>query len=143
MAAMKTGAHTTIGGVLHSPSLPVVLTLAAMIVGLAALLPLIQSSGATTTAGQIRQLQQEQEGWQARIRELEVDVAGLGSLNHIEQEAKTRLKMVQPKEVQYIAVPAPAPAQQRLPSRYLPPTPQPHAAGNSLWDDVSGWLPLP
>ena len=141
MATMKTGAHT-IGGVLHSPSLPVVLTLAAMIVGLAALLPLIQSSGATTTAGQIRQLQQEQEGWQARNRELEVEMAGL------EHRTKPHAKRSEnpPQNgaahgsaVHHSARPG------RPPNRDgpAPPSSAPARAGNSLWDDLSGWLPLP
>jgi len=70
-------------------------------------------------------------------------VARLGSLDHIEQEARTRLKMEQPKEVHYIAVPVPAPEQHRLPSRFLPPAPQHHDTGSSLWDDIWGRLPLP
>jgi cell division protein FtsL len=120
-----------------------VLILAAMIVGLAALLPLVQSSGATTTAGNIRRLEQEREDMQARLQELEVRVAGLGSLSRIEHEATTRLKMVKPQEVHYIRVDAPAPAPHRLPSRYLPQPADSSSAGSSLWEDVFGWLPLP
>jgi cell division protein FtsL len=141
--AHKTGARSALGGLLHSPSLPVLLTFAAMAIGLAALVPIIQSSGATSRAGQISQLEEQRAGWQARIRELELDVAQQGSLDRIEREAKTRLKMEQPKESHYIAVPVPAPEQHRLPSRYLPPAPPHHDTSASLWHDLWGWLPLP
>lgn len=124
-------------------TLPVVMAIAAVIIGLAALLPLVQSSGSTTTAGQISQLQQEREDWQARLQEQEIKVAQLGSLSRIEQEAKTRLKMEAPKNVRYIRVDAAPPAAHRLPSRFLPqPTPQSHA-GSSLWDDIIDRLPFP
>ena len=141
--ASRTGARPAAGGLLHSPNLPIVITVAAMIVSIAALLPILQSSGATTTAGQINNLQQQRDNWQAQIRELEVDVASLGSLDHLENDARNRLHMETPAVVHYIPVPAPAPAPQRLPSRYLPPSAQQHSAGASLWDDFLGWLPFP
>lgn len=124
-------------------TLPVVLIIAAMIVGMAAFLPLVQSSGATTTGGNIRRLEQEREDWSARLQEQEITVAELGSLTRIEQEARTRLKMAPPEEVHYIRVDAPAPAPHRLPSRYLPEQPGHTDAGSSLWEDAFGWLPIP
>jgi hypothetical protein len=131
-------AHHVMGG-----SMPAVLAIAAIIVGLAAMLPLVQSSGSTSTAGNISALQQERQDWQARLQEQELKVAQLGSLARIDQEARTRLKMEPPKDVRYIRVDAPAPAPHRLPSRFLPqPKPESHA-GSSLWDDVVGFLPLP
>ncbi|MDP9180321.1 MAG: hypothetical protein M3O21_01185 [Chloroflexota bacterium] len=123
-------------------SLPVILLIAAMIVGLAALLPLVQSSGATTTAGSITQLQQQHDDWQARLEEEQAKVAQLSSLNTIRQEATTRLKMVEPAETHYITVNAPAPAPDRLPSRFLPQQKQPSTAGKSLWDDIIDRLPF-
>ncbi|MEK7248520.1 MAG: hypothetical protein AAB092_08620 [Chloroflexota bacterium] len=133
----------TAAGLIPNGGLAVALAIAAMIVGLAAMLPLVQSSGSTTTAGQIGQLQQEREDWTARLQEQEIKVAQLGSLAHIEQEARTRLKMVEPESVQYIRVPAAAPAPHRLPSRFLPqPTPE-SRAGSSLWDDILDRLPVP
>jgi cell division protein FtsB len=130
-------------GFLRVPSLPLLLTIAALAIGLAALLPLVQSSSATSTNGYIRLLQQERADWQARLREVELEVAGLSSLNRIEQEARTRLGMVQPEETTYITVPGPAPQTWRLPHRFLPePIEQPQA-GVSLWDKSFGWIPLP
>ena len=89
---MATAQHTetasTIGNLARSPNLPVMLTIAAMVIGLAALLPLVQNSGATTTAGKITQLEQQKTAEQAKLRELELNVATLGSLDRIEHEAK-------------------------------------------------------
>jgi hypothetical protein len=123
--------------------MPVLLTLAALIVGIAALLPLVQSSGVTTTAGQIRLLEQERAGWQARLRELEVQIAEMGSLNRIEREAKLRFKMTKPERVHYLTVDAPPPEERRLPSHFLPAEPAHRETGSSLWDDIFGWFPLP
>ncbi len=123
-------------------SLPLILLIAAMIVGLAALLPLVQSSGATTTAGSITQLQQQHDDWQARLEEEQAKVARLSSLNTIRQEATTRLKMVEPAEKRYITVDAAAPAPDPLPSRFLPQQQPAPAAGKSLWEDIIDRLPF-
>jgi cell division protein FtsL len=124
-------------------TLPIVLLAAAMLVGLAALLPLVQTSGATTTAGHIRQLEQERADWQAQLREQELRVAQLGSLARIEKEARERLKMVPPTDIRYIRVDAPAPAPHRLPSRFWTEEEESSTAGSSLWQDLAGWLPVP
>jgi len=127
-------------GIAHSPNLPVALTAAAMIVGFAAMLPLVQSSGATSTAGRIQQMQDEKTGMQARLRELELELAGLGSLARIENEAKTRLQMELPKETHYIPVDAPPPEEAKLPSRFLPPERRQTTSDSSVIDDLFGWL---
>jgi len=133
----------TIGGILQNTGLPSVITVAALVVGLAALLPLVLSSGATTTAGNVQMLQQQKTEWQARVRELELEVAGLGSLDRIEQEAIRRWKMAPPAEVHYITIDAPPPEAPKLPSRYLPPEAQEQDGGSSFWKEILGWLPLP
>ncbi len=128
---------------LGNSSLPVILLFAAMAVGTAALLPLVQISGATNTGGHIRVLQQEKADWEARLHEQEIAVAELGSLDRIEKEARERLRMGPPKEVHYISVDAPPPEPHRLPSRFLPEEQNPSDAGSSLWDDIRDWLPGP
>src|SRR5438105_15561912 len=141
---MATAQHTetgsTIGNLARSPNLPVMLTIAAMVIGLAALLPLVQNSGATTTAGKITQMEQQKTADQAKLRELELNVATLGSLDRIEHEAKTRLQMETPKEVHYLAVDAPPPEQRKLPSRFLPEEQKQVQAGSSFWKSMFGWL---
>lgn len=132
-----------IGGLLQNTGLPAIITVAALVVGLAALLPLVLSSGATTTAGNVEILQQQKVEWQARLRELELEVAAMGSLDRIEQEAARRWKMAPPAELHYITVDAPPPEAPKLPSRYLPAQPQAQGDGGSVWDEIFGWLPLP
>jgi hypothetical protein len=122
-------------------SMPVVLLVAAIIVGLAALLPLMQSSGVATTAGNISQLQREHEDWQTRLEEQQLRVAQMSSLAAIRKAATERLGMVTPEDVRYITVDAPAPAPAAIPPDLLPEEqPQPES-GNSLLDDIIGLLP--
>jgi|SRR3990172_2258228 cell division protein FtsL len=129
--------------VARASTLPVILIIAAMIVGLTAMLPLVQSSGATSTAGSIQRLQTDKAALQAKLRELETEVATLGSLDRIRQEASVRLEMEQPKDVRYIRVDLPPPTDRRLPSRFLPPQQEttPADDDSSLWEDLFGWLP--
>jgi cell division protein FtsL len=125
-----------------SLGLPTLLTLAVFVVGIAAMIPLIQSSGATSTAGKIENLEQERAGLQARLRELEIDVATLGSLDRIQAEATSRLQMEKPKDIHYIPIDMPPPEERKLPSRFLPAEPEETATDDStLWEDLFGWLP--
>jgi cell division protein FtsL len=126
--------------VLRSPALPVLLTLAAVVIGVAALLPLIQSSSATTTAGDVRSLEVERNDTRARLRALELEVAQMGSLTRIEQEAAARFKMGPPTAIHYIAVDAPAPEPRRVPSRYLPDQVGPPPDSPSLLEDIVDWM---
>ena len=141
--AQKTHKASAIGELLRSPSLPALLIVAAMVIGLAALLPLVQSSDATSINGNIQKLEQDKADWQARLHEIELEVAGLGSLDRVEREATQRLHMKPPQSVQYITVDVPAPAEHRLPSRFLPPQPEPQQSGSSIWHKLFGWFPLP
>jgi len=141
MAANRQGS-SAIPEVLQDSNIPVILIMAALVVGVAALLPLVQTSLATSTGGNVSRLEQTREDWQARLHEQEVRVAELGSLNRIEREAKVRLKMVAPDSVTYLSIDAPAPAPHKLPSRYLTSEQEPVESG-SLWGDLFGWIPLP
>lgn len=130
--------------ILPGASLAVVVTVAAIAVGLAALLPLIQSSGATTTNARMQRLQQELADWEARIQELEVEVATLGGLERIEEEARRRFQMVPAQETIYITVDATGPQPRKLPSRFLPqPEPSRQSESPSVWDRLFGWIPWP
>ena len=103
----------------HSGSLSVVLIAAALVVGFTALLPLVQSSGATSTAGQIQQLEREKQDWQARLR----------------------LGMTRPQETHYITVDVAPPEERKLPTRFLPPARQHVETSSSFWHALFGWLP--
>jgi cell division protein FtsL len=128
---------------LRSPSLPTLLIISALAVGVAALLPLVQSSLATSTNGNVLRLEQERNDWQARIEEMELEVSTLASLDHIEKVAKTDLKMVEPNETRYITVDAQPPEARKLPSRYLPPAQGEVHGGRAIWEHLLDWLPLP
>ena len=141
--AHKTRKASAVGELLHSPSLPALLIVAAMVIGLAALLPLVQSSDATSINGNIQKLEQDKADWQARLHEIELDIASLGSLDRVERDATQRLHMKAPNSVQYITVDVAAPAEHKLPSRFLPPPPEPQQSGSSIWHKLFGWFPLP
>jgi len=143
VATTRKPADSAITGVLRTPNPAIMLILAAVVIGMAALLPVVQSSGATNTAGNIRRLEQEKADWRAQVRSLELEIAGLGSLGRIEQEATQRLKMGPPRELHYIRIDAPAPEPRRLPSRYFAPTPEPEDDGSSVWGQLFGWIPKP
>ena len=128
--------------VLQDSNIPVILILVTLVVGIAALLPLVQTSLATSTGGNVSRLDQLREDWQARLHEQELIIAELGSLNRIEDEARGRLKMVAPDKVTYLSVDAPAPAPNKLPSRYLP-AEKGTVDSESLWEEFFGWVPLP
>lgn len=127
-------------GVLHPSTLPVLLILAALAIGVSALLPLIESSRATSTAGDVRNLEGERTDLQARLRGLELEVAGLGSLGRIQAEAAARFAMGPPRELQYIAIDAPAPQPRKLPSRHLPEEVPQDPKSQSLIEDVLDWI---
>ena len=128
--------------VLQDSNIPVILILVTLVVGVAALLPLVQTSLATSTGGNVSRLEQLREDWQAQLHEQELRVAQLGSLDRIDGEARGRLKMVTPDSVKYLLVDAPAPAPIKLPSRYLTEETGP-VESESLWEEFFGWVPLP
>jgi cell division protein FtsL len=141
MAASQRHETQATAGILGFASMPIVLVVAAMIVGLAALLPLVQSSGATTTVGDITTLQQQRDDWQTRLEEEQLKVAQMSSLSAIRKIAVERLHMGEADDIRYITVDAPAPAADTVPSQLLPEEqPQPQT-GNSLLDDIIGLLP--
>ena len=138
----RTGRHI-VSDLLRSPNMPTLLIISALVIGAAALIPLVQSSIATTTNGNVRLLEQQRDDWQAQIQELELDVATMAGLNRIENEARNGLKMVEPKETRYITVPEEAPEPRSVPGRYLPSTADEREAEPSAWRKLLNWLPLP
>jgi cell division protein FtsL len=123
--------------------MPTLLIIAALVIGSAALIPLVQSAVATSTNGNVHRLEQQRDDWQARTQELELEVATMAGLDRIETKARTDLEMTEPKETRYIAVDATAPEPRKLPSRYLPPETDKKQAGPSIWEQILDWLPLP
>lgn len=128
---------------LRSPSLPTLLIISALAVVSAALVPLVQSSIATTTNGNVHRLEQQRDDWQARTQEKELEVATMASLERIEKAATTDLNMVEPKETRYVSVDEAPPEPRRLPSRYLPPATEEGQNQPAIWEQLLDWLPLP
>ncbi len=128
---------------LRSPSLPTLLILCALAIGAAALLPLVQSSIATTTNGNVHRLEQQRDDWQARVQEREVEVATLAGLDRIEEVAKSDLKMVEPKGTLYITVDAGPPDPPTLPHRFQPADAEESASQPAFWEQILDRLPLP
>ena len=124
-------------------SLPSLMTICIVAIGLAGLLPLIQSSQVTNTSTDIRRLERTRNDWQARLQELQAEVAFLGSLDRIEKEARERLGMAPPSETVYVTVDAPAPEAQLVPLRFLPPKNEQHPQEDSWWESLLDKLPLP
>ena len=124
-------------------SLPSLMTICLVVIGLAGLLPLIQSSQVTSTSSDVRQLERARNDWQARNQELQADIASLGSLDRIEKEARGRLGMVSPSETVYVLVDEPAPETQPVPLRFLPTKMEPPRQEDSWWESILGNLPLP
>ena len=124
--------------------MPVVLTIALVAVGLAGLLPLLQSSQTTTTGYNIRQLERQRNDWEARSHELEAEIASLAALDRVEREARERLHMEAPKDTLYLTVDVPRPERQPVPDRFLPPKKQEGVEeGRSWWQSLLDLLPFP
>ncbi len=124
--------------------MPVVLTIAIVAVGLAGLLPLLQSSQTTAIGYSIRQLERQRSDWEARSHELEAEIASLVSLDRIEREARERLHMEAPEHTVYITVDVASPASQPVPDRFLPPKKQEGVEENqSWWQSLLDLLPFP
>ncbi len=143
MATLQKTERHLLPELLRSPSLPTLLIISALAIGAAAFLPLVQSSIATSTNGNVHRLEQQRDDWQARTQEKELEVATMASLERIENAARTDLKMVEPKESRYITVAAEPPEPRRLPSRYLPPAAEEAQSEPAIWEQFLDWLPLP
>ncbi len=142
--------HTAIADERRAPrakgrplSMPVVLTIALVAVGLAGILPLLQSSQATTTGYNIRQLERQRNDWEARIHELEADIASLAALDRIEEEARQRLNMQAPEHTVYLSVDVASPESHPVPDRFLPPEQESAKENQSWWQSLLDLLPLP
>ena len=127
----------------RQPGLPSLVITCVVVIGLAGLLPLLLSSMVIHTSGDVRQLEGVRNDWNARIQELEAEIAVLGSLDRIEKEARGRLGMVPPDETVYITVDQPAPEKQIVPLRFLLPKKDQSQRDESLWESIIGMFHLP
>jgi hypothetical protein len=93
---------------------------ASALVAAAALLPVVQSSNATTTAHDIRRLETRKADLQAAIYNAQTEIAQLGSLERIDHEARGRLGMTTASRSTVVQVSEASSAPRQVPARYLP-----------------------
>jgi hypothetical protein len=109
---------------------------AAALLAAALLLPVVQSSDATTTGYSIKQHEDDLASLTAQTYRLQSDVAQLGSINRIRQDA-LRIGMVAPSPSPIaLSVTEPAPRAVVLPRSYMPPraeSPPPTSSRGVLW----------
>ena len=122
-----------------------VLLLAFAVLAVLGLLQVSQVGDATSTGYDIRRLERERQDWDAQVRQLEAEVAGLTSLDRIEREARNRLGLVPTKKRIYLDVPVAPPEQQLVPPRYLSAEQADFPAegsGGSWWRSLLKLLPF-
>lgn len=94
------------------------LVAALILVGLAALLPVLVTSTATERGAALRSLEQQRAELRASVEGLEAEIAVLTSTDHIARDAKLRLGMVEPDRILYVTVEGAAPST-TIPERLL------------------------
>ncbi len=95
------------------------LVAALIVVGLAALLPVLVTSTATERGAALRSLEQQRAELRASVEELEAEIAVLTSTDRISRDARLRLGMVAPERILYVTVEGEAPST-TIPERLLP-----------------------
>lgn len=115
------------GSRLRMPGLSTVA--AAGLVAAAALLPVVQSSNATSAGYETRQLERRKADLQASLYNAQSEIAEQGSLQRIDREARERLGMVPSARTVVLTIDDRPPAPWQVPSRFLVPeaTPAPEA----------------
>ncbi|MFN8535107.1 MAG: hypothetical protein U0556_16335 [Dehalococcoidia bacterium] len=84
--------------------LPGVFTMAAAIVSIVSVLLLIQTSGVASVGYDIQRLEDTRDHWRESNYQLEHENAKLKSLDRVEREARTKLKMQPAESPVFIAV---------------------------------------
>jgi len=116
--------------------------LAAIVVaGLAAMLPVLQNSTATSRGFQVQRLDAEQTRINGELRLLEADVAQLTSLPRIQRRA-AEIGLGPGETPIYVTITEPGPAPAKIPSEYLPgPAPKTDEP-ESWWQSLLKWVHL-
>jgi hypothetical protein len=140
MAAIDSTRHPVPArGLLRLPHVPRAgVPVAAALVAAAALFPVVQNSTTTTAGYETRRLERQRADLQAAIWGAQHEIARLGSLERIDQEARGRLGMVPADRTVVIAVAEPAPAGGTVPARFLPRAPAPAPARPAA--GLRGWI---
>ena len=107
---------------------------------LAALLPVVQNSTATSRGFDIQSSQRQEAQLVGEIGLLEGEVASLTSLTRIERRAR-EIGLVPVPDPIFITVNEPGPAPAQLPSEYLPRPEARVVSSTPWWKSLVSWLP--
>lgn len=112
------------------------------VLGISAILPVLQDSTATSRGFQIQEIQASNARTASQISQAEADVAGLTSLARIQRRA-SEIGLIPGEDPIYVTVTEPGPAPAKLPAEYLPRASLSQAGPDSWWQasDSSGQPP--
>jgi len=88
----------------RSLNLTILFASALLLVTFLSLLYLSQASTVATTGYDVKRLEEEKAQWEIRNEQLRFKVAELKSLDRIEREAGSRLKMAPPSKLMFLSV---------------------------------------
>lgn len=114
---------------------------AIVVLGIGAMLPVVQNSTATSDGFDIQRVQAEQARLNGDIRLLEADVASLSSLDRVRRRAEA-IGLVPGDRPIYIRVEEPGPAPAKLPTEYLPTSVRESDPPVSWWRSLLSWVSL-
>ena len=126
-------------GVVPIPRFPALLVSALLLaaVGGVGLLQVLQTSRAASMGYELTALERERAQLSAEVRMSEAEIASAIHIDHIREEATTRLGMVRPEQTMQVAVNAPAPRVVPLPERYVAQVEAPPVVERrSWWEDL-------
>lgn len=112
------------------------------IVGLSALVPVLQSSTVTSEGFSMQRSQADVSRLNAQISILESEIGEMTSLNRIEQRAQ-ELGLQPATNPTFLHVDVAGPAPAKIPASYLPAPSTTQEAPASWWQSLFSWLPLP
>lgn len=118
-----------------------IVAVAMLTVATAGIFQVLQTSRVAEVGYQLRALQTERESLDAEIRLLEAQVAESSNLEHLREQAESRLGMVPPVDDLSITVDTPAPEVVPLPRRYVEIPEQETPPEPTWWEEFIGSLP--
>lgn len=114
-----------------------------IIVGLSALLPVIQSSMVTSEGFSMQRSQEQVANLNGQIGVLESEIGQMTSVGRIEQRAQEIGLQPPATDPTFIHVNVAGPAPAKIPASYLPAQVTPQEHPQSWWQSLFDWLPLP
>ena len=102
------------------------------VLGISAVLPVVQDSTATSQGFQIQTMQADNTKLESQISQTEADVAALTSLARIQRRAN-EIGLIPGQKPIYVTITTPGPAPAKLPAEYLPGASQSQAGPDSWW----------